>query len=209
MKLIKHSILALALFSGLSYQATYAAPAVQYEQTLNIETLTWAQIDAGARALLLQVMANTLDAMADVTEKGGSINPGKDDMILILEKAADVDTSSLTGEYRSYMDSTLPITKKMIEDIKLLSENANFEAEIMAIRAKYQTELEAINRAHPNAAVVFDTQDPVNQAKVQKIMMEGSNCQVIIMKALMTSDSEAAALRKAAADLRVEATKQK
>ena len=83
MKLIKHSILALALFSGLSYQATYAAPAVQYEQTLNIETLTWAQIDAGARALLLQVMANTLDAMADVTEKGGSINPGKDDMILI------------------------------------------------------------------------------------------------------------------------------
>ena len=69
MKLIKHSILALALFSGIGYQQTYAAPAVQYEQTLNIDTLTWEQIDAGARSLLLQIMANTVEAMANIGVK--------------------------------------------------------------------------------------------------------------------------------------------
>lgn len=209
MKLIKHSILALALFSGISYQATYAAPAVQYEQTLNIDTLTWEQIDAGARALMLQIMANTVEAMANVTENSISMEPTKDDIVAILETAADVDTSSLSGEYKSYMDATMPITKKMIADIKLLPDGVDYETEILAIRNKYQPELEVINRTHPNAAIVFDTQDPIKQAKIQQIMMEGSNCQAILMNALMSSSSESEAMRKAAAELRKEAAKQK
>ena len=209
MKLIKHSILALALFSGISYQAAYAAPAVQYKQALNIDTLTWEQIDAGARALLLQIMANTLEFMADAMDNGSMIDSSKDEMVLILEKAIDVDTSALTGEYKSYMDVTLPIAKKMIAEIQALPEDANLEAEVIAIRAKYQPELEVINRAHPNAAIIFDTQDPDKQEKIQQIMLEGSNCGLIIMQAAMTSDSEVAALRKAAAGLREEATKQK
>ena len=209
MKLIKHSILALALFSGISYQAAYAAPAVQYKQALNIDTLTWEQIDAGARALLLQIMANTLEFMADAMDNGSMIDSSKDEMVLILEKAIDVDTSALTGEYKSYMDVTLPIAKKMIAEIQALPEDANLEAEVIAIRAKYQPELEAINSAHPNAAIIFDTQDPDKQEKIQQIMLEGSNCGLIIMQAAMTSDSEVAALRKAAAGLREEATKQK
>lgn len=209
MKLIKHGILALALFSGISYQATYAAPAVQYEQTLNIDTLTWEQIDAGARALMLQIMANTVEAMANVAENSISMEPTKDDIIAILETAANVDTSSLSGEYKSYMDATMPITKKMIADIKLLPDGVDYETEIQAIRDKYQPELEVINRTHPNAAIIFDTQDPIKQEKMQQIMMEGSNCQAIIMKALMSSSSEGEALRNAAAELRKEAAKQK
>ena len=209
MKLIKHSILALALFSGISYQTAYAAPAAQYEQTLSIDTLTWEQIDAGARALMLRVMAYTLEVMADDEENGSMINPGKDEMVHILEKATEVDTSGLTGEYKSYMDATLPIAKKMVAEVKALPEDADLDEEMIAIRAKYQPELEVINRAHPNAAIIFDTQDPDKQEKIHQIMLEGSNCGLIIMQAAMTSDSEVAALRKAAAGLREEATKQK
>lgn len=209
MKLIKHSILALALFSGIGYQQTYAAPAVQYEQTLNIDTLTWEQIDAGARSLLLQIMANTVEAMANIVENRLSPELTKDDVIAILEQGIIVDTSSLSGEYKSYMEASMPITKKMIDDIKLLPDGTDYETAIQAVRDKYQPEIEVINRTHPNAAIVFDTQDPIKQAKIQQIMMEGSNCQAILMKALMTSSSENEAMRKAADELRKEAAKQK
>ena len=222
MKIRKYGYIAIVLFCGAivtacsdsdkEYEESLSDPDMTYEKSINVETITWEQLDPGVRKFIIKFVAYGMEKTHELMDDS---DDAMAQIIKALELNTQADTSDLTGEYKAYHKALLPINKFMIEDLKKeepvplptsMSEMGEYQQKLMdktlKVRAKYQTQMDEINRKYPNAAALFDShQSGANQPKIMELFSAKYNIVKMTMQSFESSSSPQEASRKTAQKL--------
>lgn len=218
MKIHKLGYMAIALLSGAIVTSCSDSDKT-YEKTINVETITWEQIDPGVRKFFIKSVAYGMEKANVLMEETDALAV----VIKTLEMSLDVDSSDLSGEYKAYWEASVPIIKAIIADLKKedsiplptsMDGMAEYQQQlldkVMKVRDKHQAEFDELKRKYPNATALFDSPQPgITQPKIMELFSAKYNIEQITMSNVMTSDSPEEALRKTAQQLYALAEEQK
>ena len=218
MKIHKLGYMAIALLSGAIVTSCSDSDKT-YEKTINVETITWEQIDPGVRKFFIKTVAYGIEKANVLMEETDALAV----VIKTLEMSLDVDSSDLSGEYKAYWEASVPIIKAIIADLKKedsiplptsMAGMAEYQQQlldkVMKVRDKHQAEFDELKRKYPNATALFDSPQPgITQPKIMELFSAKYNIEQITMSNVMTSDSPEEALRKTAQQLYALAEEQK
>ena len=218
MKIHKLGYMAIALLSGAIVTSCSDSDKT-YEKTINVETITWEQIDPGVRKFFIKYVAYGIEKANVLMEETDALAV----VIKTLEMSLDVDSSDLSGEYKAYWEASVPIIKAIIADLKKedsiplptsMAGMAEYQQQlldkVMKVRDKHQAEFDELKRKYPNATALFDSPQPgITQPKIMELFSAKYNIEQITMSNVMTSDSPEEALRKTAQQLYALAEEQK
>lgn len=211
MNILKYGYIALALFSG-AITTSGSESDRSYEKTINVDTITWEQLDPGLRKYYIKTVICGLENADKLMTGDDPLNA----IATVMEQALQVDASDLTGEYKAYYEASLPLTKAVISDIRKadriplptsMSELGTYQQKVMdtmlAIRAKHQSEIDEINRKYPNAAALFDTPRPgIEEPKINELFNKKFNLEQMVYDNMMSSSSPKEGIRKTVQELR-------
>ena len=218
MKIHKLGYMAIALLSGAIVTSCSDSDKT-YEKNINVETLTWEQIDPGVRKFFIKSVAYGMEKANVLMEETDALAV----VIKTLEMSLDVDSSDLSGEYKAYWEASVPIIKAIIADLKKedsiplptsMDGMAEYQQQlldkVMKVRDKHQAEFDELKRKYPNATALFDSPQPgITQPKIMDLFSAKYNIEQITMSNVMTSDSPEEAIRKTAQQLYALAEEQK